>query len=624
MSTHRIDRRMSWLLLLLMMMVIGSGPWLAAQDSPRQESPLGVRQRQVARMMQDLETRFRSIARKLQEKEPERAAKLLKAFEESKRLLIERRMTETVALLEAAKLEDAGSNQTELINDLKTLVALLLDEDATTEAERQEIDRLKQWRQTLKLLVREEGEQAYSSDKLARPTERKQTLFQVTMAIQRVVDREKQLTQRTADVRQRGIDGLADLVGQQQSIRADTDVVLELLTGGSESSDRASEFQLVMPGQTPVEEAIRGQRTVEKELAAGRGRAAQEMQLEVVKSLEQALDELVEARQELDLLSPESFNELANQQDGIADKTEVLGQEMAQVAQAGVAEDAANDETATAATATAESSQQHVGKARKSMQLAAGQLREKTAGDAHAAQTQALNDLRRALDLVEKRLSELGADLQQDAMQRLQQMFAAMLERQQVATRQTVALEEKKNEQEGQLKRSDRVTLRKVTAEEKALAKEAQQALALLEEEGTSIVFPSVVANLAENLLAVAKLVENQRTGSFTQELQVEIEQTLLELLGALEQAQGKQNARGEAGEAGEGEQGKTPLLPNTAELKMLRALQLRVNRRTQALDANRQGDQELDKLRQEQLTAISKMQERIRDMVGEILARQR
>ena len=84
-------------------------------------------------MMQDLETRFRSIARKLQEKEPERAAKLLKAFEESKRLLIERRMTETVALLEAAKLEDAGSNQTELINDLKTLVALLLDEDATTE-----------------------------------------------------------------------------------------------------------------------------------------------------------------------------------------------------------------------------------------------------------------------------------------------------------------------------------------------------------------------------------------------------------------------------------------------------------------------------------------------------------
>ena len=592
-------------------------------------SPLGARQQQVARMMQDLEVRFRAIARGLQEKEPERAAKLLKAFEESKRLLIERRMTETVALLEAAKLDDAGTNQQELIKDLKALVSLLLDEDATTEEERQEIDRLKQWRESLKTLIREEQRQEHASDKLARPTEVKQELFQVTVAIKQLVENEKKLIQQTDKVRQRGIDGLADLAEHQKRIRAATEVVKNQLTQVDEATESPSRRNLVVPGQKPVEDAIRSERIVEEELTAGKGRAAQDAQLEVIHELERALVELEQERASLDTLSPETFNELANQQDGIADKTEVLGQGIAQAAQVGAEQVGAEpkspaDESAQAAAATAATCQQCVRQAQKSMQQASEQLRKKTAGDANQNQRNALKDLSQALQAIEDRLGELGEDLQQDAIQRLQQIFAQMLERQQAATKQTAALDEKRNDHDGQLKRSDRVALRKVVAEENSLAKEAQQARTLLEEEGTSIVFPSVVANLAENLLAVAKLIEDKRTGSFTQALQLEIEQTLLELLGALEQAQGSQGDRGEAGEAGEGEQGKTPLLPNTAELKMLRALQLRVNRRTQAIDKNRQADQELDKLMQEQLAKISDLQAQIRDLVGEILQRQR
>lgn len=594
-----------------------------AQESKSDRNPLGTRQQQVARMMQDLEMRFRTISRSLREKEPERAAKLLKAFEESKRLLIERRMAETAALLEAAKLEDAGDRQQELIKDLKALVSLLLDEEATTEAERQEIDRLKQWRETLQTLIRDEEQQERTSDRLARPTEVKQELFQGTVAIKQLVESEEKLMEQTAKVRQRGIDGLAELAEQQKSIRAATDVVLRQLTSAADTAARSSEHRSVVPGQQPLEDALRSERTVEKELTAGKGRGAQDAQVQVVKALTRALEELAETRAELDALSPEAFQELANQQESLADTAEVLGQGMAQAAQPGNAE----DETDQAARTTAATCQRSVGQAQKAMQLAAEQLRDKVAAKANQSQQVALKELSQALQAIEERLGQLGADLQQDARQRLQEIFAKMLERQQVATKQTAALDEKQSENGGQWKRSDRVALRKVVTEEKALAKEAQRALRLLEEEGTSIVFPSVVANLAENLLTVATLIEAKRTGSFTHALQLELEQTLLELLDALDQAQRNQRDRGDAGESsesGKGEQGKTPLLPSTAELKMLRALQLRVNRRTQALDQNRQADHELDKLMEEQLTKISELQAQIRDLVGEILQRQR
>ena len=70
--------------------------------------------------------------------------------------------------------------------------------------------------------------------------------------------------------------------------------------------------------------------------------------------------------------------------------------------------------------------------------------------------------------------------------------------------------------------------------------------------------------------------MEAQRTDDYTQHLQREIEMTLEELIDALRRLQ-RQGGGGGGGGGG----GEPPLLPTSAELKLLRAAQMRVNRRT-------------------------------------------
>ena len=65
----------------------------------------------------------------------------------------------------------------------------------------------------------------------------------------------------------------------------------------------------------------------------------------------------------------------------------------------------------------------------------------------------------------------------------------------------------------------------------------------------------------------------------------------------------------------------KPALLPNTAELKLLRSLQLRVNRRTKAFDEARPNGH-LDEARRKEVVAISQVQKDLAGMVRNIIAR--
>ena len=95
--------RRSLLSLLLVALIL---PAASAQDSPgsgeesaRKPSALGVRQERVKRMMKSLDDKFKELAAALEKAEPERAKKLISALQQSKQLLIEKRMDEIIRLL---------------------------------------------------------------------------------------------------------------------------------------------------------------------------------------------------------------------------------------------------------------------------------------------------------------------------------------------------------------------------------------------------------------------------------------------------------------------------------------------------------------------------------------------
>jgi hypothetical protein len=63
-------------------------------------------------------------------------------------------------------------------------------------------------------------------------------------------------------------------------------------------------------------------------------------------------------------------------------------------------------------------------------------------------------------------------------------------------------------------------------------------------------------------------------------------------------------------------------LLPSSAELKLLRAAQLRINRRTESIDQNKGKEGELDKALKDDLQSTSRRQAEIAEMTLRILER--
>jgi hypothetical protein len=116
----------------------------------------------------------------------------------------------------------------------------------------------------------------------------------------------------------------------------------------------------------------------------------------------------------------------------------------------------------------------------------------------------------------------------------------------------------------------------------------------------------------------VADLLAGQNTGVYTQQVQKEIEKTLEELIEALQRAQ---QQGGGGGGGGGGQQQNPPLVPNSAELKLLKAAQLRVNRRTQSFDENRPAV--LEPALKREIDNIAKRQQGVADMTQEMIERQ-
>jgi hypothetical protein len=105
--------------------------------------------------------------------------------------------------------------------------------------------------------------------------------------------------------------------------------------------------------------------------------------------------------------------------------------------------------------------------------------------------------------------------------------------------------------------------------------------------------------------------------------VQVEVETTLKELIEALQKAQQqKKQEESSGGGGGGGGGGEQPLLPNSAELKLLRAMQLRVNGRTVSIDKVRPADGAADATLDKALDGVSKRQQEIADLTQEIIER--
>jgi len=131
-------------------------------------------------------------------------------------------------------------------------------------------------------------------------------------------------------------------------------------------------------------------------------------------------------------------------------------------------------------------------------------------------------------------------------------------------------------------KRTRAVDIRatKLAFDERKITAEADRALTLLLEEGSSIAFPEVVEQMRDDMQEVGARLAETKVDRITQGLEEEIIATLEELIEALQKAQQDMDKK-KSRPSRPSRPGEMPLVDILAELKMIRSLQFRVNSRT-------------------------------------------
>ena len=225
--------------------------------------------------------------------------------------------------------------------------------------------------------------------------------------------------------------------------------------------------------------------------------------------------------------------------------------------------------------------QEQLEKAIENMKQAEKNLDEAKRQDATDQQRKAEENLRAAIDRLERILRQLREEEMQRELAKLEARLRKM------AAMQTEVLEKTKTLAATPKIQRDRTTDLKsgdLAFSEKKITLEANRAMLLLREEGSSVAFPEVIASIQSDTQIVADRLSKSQIDAVTQGIQADILVALEEMIEALQKAQRdleeqrQQQQQGRPGQSGQGEQ---PLVQTIAELKLLRTMQTRVKSTT-------------------------------------------
>jgi hypothetical protein len=256
-------------------------------------------------------------------------------------------------------------------------------------------------------------------------------------------------------------------------------------------------------------------------------------------------------------------------------------------------------------------------KAQQRMQQAQEKLDEAKRNDAVQEQEQALRELEQAKAELEKILRQLREEEMERMLVLLEARLRKMLELQNAVYDDTIKLAESANNvPEHELEIASASLGRK----EDQIVGEADRALVLMQEDGSSVAFPEALQQAREDMRTVAGRLRDVQPDEITQALEEDIIATLEETLAALQQAlQDLRDKKASQQQGQSGEPGEQPLVDQLAELRMIRALQGRVNRRTEFYDRLIEGDQTREAELLDSLRQLAVRQERIFDATRDL-----
>jgi hypothetical protein len=197
----------------------------------------------------------------------------------------------------------------------------------------------------------------------------------------------------------------------------------------------------------------------------------------------------------------------------------------------------------------------------------------------------AAEEQRKAIEALEQAKAELEAILRQlreeersRVLAQLESRFRKMLDMQIQVHEGTKRLD---RVPEPDRDRDHEIESGRLSGKEAEIVNEAERALSVLREEGSSVAMPEAVGEMRDDMEQIVVRLAQSKVGEVTQKIEQDVIAALEELIAALKKAQkdlsDKKPQPGQPGEMPE-----PPLVDKIAELKVIRAMQMRVNNRTQ------------------------------------------
>jgi len=257
--------------------------------------------------------------------------------------------------------------------------------------------------------------------------------------------------------------------------------------------------------------------------------------------------------------------------------------------------------------------------AEQRMREAQEKLEEAQRDQAADRQEEALRELEQAKAELEEVLRQLREEELKRMLARLEGRFRKMLKMQIEVLDGTRALAEIPEDQRD---RTVEIQAGRLGRSESLIDVEADKALVLLREEGSAVALPEAVEQMREDIQQVVVRLAEVKIDDLTLAIEEDIVTALEEIIGALQQAQ--QDLEQQQQQSQPPPQGAPPepaLIDQLAELRMIRALQMRVNRRTQRYTELIDGEQAENEEYLQALDQLADRQQRIfratRDIVS-------
>ncbi len=224
----------------------------------------------------------------------------------------------------------------------------------------------------------------------------------------------------------------------------------------------------------------------------------------------------------------------------------------------------------------------NVQRAEREMWDAAEKLERKEQDQAVEKQDKAIDALKDAKRELEEALQQKRREEREEMLRDLEARFHDLAVKQKRLNDETISLD---GVGAASFARAEQLRAAELADTQGKLAAAVDTCLHILEEEGTTVVFPRILEQVAVDMRLVAERLIAYQTGALTQSMQKEVLEALEQLLDSVRRMQQENQKQDEPQPSASPTDQTSPLLPTSAELKLLRSSQARVHERTEAIE---------------------------------------